>query len=176
MAETIEERLKALEVALENERNERTFYLKHSKRTSHPLGQKMFVSIADDELEHFKRIHEVHAKLTEKGSWPETVPIRVKSTEVRGLFKETVQSLEENVNGDTDDLEAIKIAIAFEEKAEKFYEDLAGMTENVQEKTLYMLLASLEREHMLSLKDTYEYFLNPAGWYLAKEHHSIDGG
>ena len=174
MAE-IETRLKALEVALENESREREFYLKNSKRTSHPLGSKMFAEIADDELEHFQRIQELYRRLKEKGKWPETIPFKVKNTEVRELFKETVQTLEKSAKADVDDFDAIKIAIEFEAKGEKFYEDLAGMTEDIQEKTFYQLLSSMEREHLLSLKDTHEYFRDPEGWYRIKERLNVDG-
>jgi rubrerythrin len=177
MAE-IETRLKALEVALENERREREFYLKNSKRTSHPLGSKMFAEIADDELEHFQRIQELYRRLKEKGKWPETIPFKVKDTEVRSLFKETVRTLEQGqtAKSDADDLAAVKVAIEFEAKGEKFYEDLAGMTEDIQEKSFYQLLSSIEREHLLSLKDTHEYFRDPEGWYQTKERHSLDAG
>jgi rubrerythrin len=175
MAE-IETRLKALEVALENEKREREFYLKNSKRTSHPLGAKMFAEIADDELEHFQRIQELYRRLKEKGKWPETIPFKVKNTEVRELFKETVQTLEKSAKADVDDFDAIKIAIEFEAKGEKFYEDLAGMTDDIQEKSFYQLLSSIEREHLLSLKDTHEYFRDPEGWYQTKERHSLDAG
>jgi len=175
MAE-IETRLKALEVALENESREREFYLKNSKRTSHPLGSKMFAEIADDELEHFQRIQELYRRLKEKGKWPETIPFKVKNTEVRELFKETVQTLEKSAKADVDDFDAIKIAIEFEAKGEKFYEDLAGMTDDIQEKSFYQLLSSIEREHLLSLKDTHEYFRDPEGWYRIKERLNVDGG
>jgi len=175
MAEKIEERLKALEVAMENEKKEREFYLKNSKRTSHPLGAKMFAEIADDELEHFQRIQELYRKLKEKGKWPETIPIKVKNTEAKELFKETVSRLAHSVKGDTDDLDAVKIAIEFEAIGEKFYEDLSGMTEDIQEKIFYQLLSSMEREHLLSLKDTYEFFRDPEGWYRIKERLNVDG-
>jgi rubrerythrin len=176
MAEKIEERLKALEVALENERREREFYLKNSKRTSHPLGAKMFSEIADDELEHFQRIQELYRKLKEKGKWPETIPIKVKNTEVKEILQDTVRTLSQSVKADTDDLDAVQIAIEFEAKGEKFYEDLAGMTDDIQEKSFYHLLSSMEREHLLSLKDTYEFFRDPEGWYRIKERLNVDGG
>jgi rubrerythrin len=176
MAEKLEERLKALEFALENERKEREFYLKNSKRTSHPLGAKMFASIADDELEHFQRIQELYRKLKERGKWPETIPFKVKDTEVRTLFRETIETLEQPIKADINDLDAVKVAIDFEAKGEKFYEDLAEKTDDVQEKSFYQLLSSMEREHLLSLKDTYEYFRDPEGWYRTKERHSLDAG
>jgi hypothetical protein len=43
------------------------------------------------------------------------------------------------------------------------------------EKKFYEFLASIEREHRLSLQDTLEYFQDPAGWFRVKERHHIDG-
>jgi hypothetical protein len=37
------------------------------------------------------------------------------------------------------------------------------------------LLASIEREHRLSLEDTYEFFKDPEGWYRMREGHTLDG-
>ena len=72
------DRIKALEVALNNESTERDFYLKQAARTKNAFGKKMFQTIADDELEHYSRIKELHKTLQEKGEWPETVPLQVK--------------------------------------------------------------------------------------------------
>ncbi|MEJ2066523.1 MAG: ferritin family protein, partial [Deltaproteobacteria bacterium] len=55
-------RLNALEVALNNETKEREFYQKHAKRTTHPLGKLMFQQIADEELEHYERLKQLHEK------------------------------------------------------------------------------------------------------------------
>ena len=46
------ERLSALEVALNNEKREREFYLKNAERTRNEVGRTMFLHIADEELEH----------------------------------------------------------------------------------------------------------------------------
>ncbi len=54
------ERIKALEVALNNESRERDFYLKHSARTTNPLGRLMFGTLANDESEHYQRILTLH--------------------------------------------------------------------------------------------------------------------
>ena len=63
MSSKTEERIKALEVALNNESRERDFYLKHAERTSNSFGKMMFQSIANDENEHYQRIVKHHQKL-----------------------------------------------------------------------------------------------------------------
>jgi hypothetical protein len=43
------------------------------------------------------------------------------------------------------------------------------------EKEFYKFLSGIEREHRLSLEDTYEYFKDPASWLRIKERHHLDG-
>lgn len=170
-----EERIKALEIALNNESKERDFYLKHKERTTNNLGKLMFASIAADESEHYQRILELHKRLKEEGKWPETIPLKVKGTEVKAILQKMVDEVDTSSKADLDDMEAVRIAVDFETKGELFYKKLAREVENPVEKGFYEFLSSIEREHRLSLADTYEYFQDPAGWYRIKERHHIDG-
>ncbi|UCF00785.1 MAG: ferritin family protein [Deltaproteobacteria bacterium] len=176
MSSKTEERIKALEVALNNESRERDFYLKHAERTSNTFGKMMFQSIAKDEDHHYQRILELHKKLKEAGKWPETLPLKVKDTEVKTILKKLVDSIDTSAKADTDDMEAVKIAMEFEANGEKFYGNLRDSVDNPVEKEFFAMLATMEREHRLSLEDTYEYFKDPEGWYRIKEKHHLDGG
>ena len=175
MDERSAERVKALEVAINNEAREREFYLKHMERTSNPHGKAMFASIADDELEHLRRLQVLHKRLQAEGKWPETLPLEVKGTEVKSIMKKLVDSIDTSSKADSDDVEAVKVAIEFEAKGEAFYSDLRDRVENPTEKRFYDLLATMEREHRLSLEDTLEYFQDPEAWFRVKEKHTFDG-
>jgi rubrerythrin len=170
-----QERVKALEMAIHNEAKEREFYLKHSQRTTHPLGKRMFLTLADDEREHMERIQVLHRRLKEQGRWPEDVPLQVKGTQVKTVLNSVVDSVEKMPEADRNDLEAVGIAIEFEAKGEVFYADLAKGADNPMEKEFYAFLSSMEHDHLMSLKDTLEYFENPEGWFTARERHSLDG-
>jgi len=134
MSSKTEDRIKALEIALNNESRERDFYLNHSKRTKNDLGKKMFASIAGDEEEHYQRILGLHKKLKAEGKWPETVPIQVKGTEVKAVIQKVADAAAASSAADKDDLEAVKTAIDFETKGEAFYGKLAKEVENPVEK------------------------------------------
>ena len=56
------DRLNALEVALNNEMKERAFYLKHTQRTKKPIGKAIFQQIANEELEHYERLKQLHQR------------------------------------------------------------------------------------------------------------------
>jgi rubrerythrin len=169
------ERLNALEVALNNEMRERQFYLKNAKRTKNPLGKKMFQQIGDDELEHYERLKQLHQKWAKQEKWPETVPLKVRDTVVKDILLEFVKKVDQRAKGDSDDLEAVRTALDFEAKGAKFYAELRDSVSNPKEKQFFDLLSKMENEHYVSLKDTEEYFIDPASWYVKVEHHTLDG-
>lgn len=170
------ERLNALEVALNNEAREREFYLKNANRTKNPLGKTMFKQIADDELEHYERLKELHQKWEKQQKWPETVPLKVKDTVVKDILVDFVKKVDDSSESrNTDDLQAVQTAIDFEAKGAKFYAEMRDSVSNPREKEFFGLLSIIENEHYLSLKDTEEYLTDPASWYRKKEHHTFDG-
>ena len=170
------ERLDALETALKNESAEREFYLKHAEKTSNPLGKAMFKRIAEDELEHYERLKELHDKWEKQDKWPETIPLKVNNTNIKEVLNNTIKVVDKTVKPDAGDLEAIKIAVDFEEKGVQFYRQLCNAVTNPREKEFFELLAMIENEHYLSLKDAEEYFIDPASWFMKAEHHTLDGG
>jgi len=175
MSDKTKERIEALEVALTNEKREAEFYRIQAERSQNPLGRKMFLTLAKDEAEHYQRILELHKKLNSEGQWPESLPLKVNDTEVKDVLKSVVEAIDTSAETDTNDMEAVKIAIEFETKGELFYKNLRQSVEDSQEKEFYGMLESIEREHRLSLEDTYEFFKDPEGWYHRMEKPHLDG-
>jgi rubrerythrin len=167
------DRLSALEVALNNETREREFYVKHAGRTKNALGKAMFKQIGDDELEHYHRLKELHQKWEKQQRWPETVPLKVKDTNVKNILLDFLKKVDEKSESDADDLAAVRTAIDFEQKGAKYYAELRDSVSNPREKEFFDLMATIE--HYLSLKDTEEYLTDPASWYRKMEHHTLDG-
>ena len=169
------ERLNALEVALNNEMREHEFYVKNANRTKNPLGKAMFKRIGEDELEHYQRLKELHQKWEKQEKWPATVPLKVSNTMVKDILVEFVKKVDEKAEMDSSDLEAVRTAIDFEAKGAKFYGDLSEASVDSKEKKFFALLAQIENEHYLSLKDTEEYLTDPVSWYRKMEHQTLDG-
>ena len=171
-----EQRLNALEVALNNEIRERDFYLKNAARTKNAPGREMFSRIAQDETEHYERLKKLHEEWKVNARWPETVPLTVNETNVRDILINTLKKIDASEPCDADDLEAIKTAVEFEEKGVIFYKNLAASSSDEREKKFFELLSSIEYEHFLSLRDAEEYFENPSAWFVKVEHPMWDGG
>ncbi len=172
---TDQERLDALEVALNNEMHEREFYLKHAARTRNPIGRRMFQEIADDELEHYERLKELHDTWTRQEKWPASLPLKVKDTAIKEILTDMITQVEDQPESDTDDLKAIEIATDFEYKGTQFYARLRDASRDPKERAFFDLLARIEREHYLSLKDTEIYLKDPEAYFTEKEHHGLDG-
>lgn len=132
------QRLDALDVALRNETSEREFYLKHAQRTKNPLGKAMFLEIADDELEHYQRLKELHAKWESSQKWPESLPLEVRGTRVGRLLD--VDRLIREAGGsraDADDISALETAARFEAKGSEFYAGLRDAVSDPRGKGLF---------------------------------------
>jgi rubrerythrin len=169
------ENLNALKVALDNEMQEREFYLKNAERTKNPIGKAMFNQIAEEELEHYERLKELHERWKRNETWPETVPLKVNDTIVKDVLKDSVKQVDAMPEKDDDDLKAIRIAIDFESKGASRYAKLREDVSDPKEKEFFNLLANIEHEHYVSLKDTEEYLTDPASWYTKTERHGLDG-
>lgn len=170
------DRLNALEVALKNEMVEREFYLKNAERTKNPMGKAMFKQIGDEELEHYERLKQLHEKWSKQEKWPETVPLKVKDTDIKSVLNGLGKKTESAIGGDADDLAAVRKALDFEANGVKFYANLRDSVTDPREKQFFDLLSKIEHEHYLSLKDTEEYFIDPQSWFRKMEHHTLDGG
>jgi len=170
-----QDRLDALEVALGNETREREFYLANAERIKNPVGKTMFRKIAAEEVEHYQRLKKLHEKWVQREQWPDTVPLTVKQTEVGNVLAEVIRDMGEPPTGDSNDLEAVRTAIDFEQKGSAHYAKLRDMVSDPKEKQFFDLLSKIEHEHYQSLRDTEEFFIDPADWYRREEHHSIDG-
>jgi rubrerythrin len=154
---------------------EHEFYLKNAERTKNPLGKAMFKQIGDDELEHYERLKQLKAEWDKKGIWPETLPLKVNETEINAILTKFLEKADGAATSDNDDLQAVRIAIEFEAKGTEFYKKLRDAVTDKKEKDFFDLLAKIEYEHYRSLKDVEEYFISPADWYRAHEHHTLDG-
>ena len=74
------------------------------------------------------------------------------------------------------DFDAIRTTVEKEKNSYDFYDRQSRAATSDAEREFYTALAAEEKEHQLILFDYWEYLSNPAGWFLRKEHQSLDGG
>jgi rubrerythrin len=169
-------RMNALKFALENEQKERDFYLANARRTKNLAGKNMFKQIADEEKEHFDVLNKLHDRWEKKQKWPDTIPLKVKKSLTGSILKSMSGKKAARFTGDEDDLKAIRTALDFEARGMALYTKLENESTDPKEKKFFNLIAGIEREHFLSLRETEEFLTDPAGWFQNMEKSLLDGG
>jgi rubrerythrin len=169
----MDKRINALAFALENEEKEREFYLANARRTKNMAGKNMFKQIADEEKEHYEVLKALHEKWEKQKKWPATVPLEVKKSLAGSILQ--AMSGKKSARITEDDLKAVRTAIDFEARGVALYTKLEKESTDPREKAFFNLIASVERDHLLSLRDTQEFLTDPASWYQNMEKPMLDG-
>jgi rubrerythrin len=172
----MESSTQALELALKMEKEGREFYLKAGQKSRNELGQKLFRSLADAELEHMEKIKKIHEALRGTASWPESKTSFAKGKLPHTVFAEALDNLGKLVKATVDELEALRTGMDLENKSLLFYLDRSSQAASSGEKQFYQALVAEERSHYMLLLDSYEYLLDPQAYFVRTEHHGLDGG
>ncbi|MEI6125451.1 MAG: hypothetical protein WCQ99_02755 [Pseudomonadota bacterium] len=169
------EKLRLIDVALENEIHEWHFYQQHSCKMHNPAGKQMFARIAEDEREHLLQLHLIHEEVSARGRWAEYSAPFVHGTDIRQFYIDIAKTSADIVPATAEDREAISAAIDFELRGYTFYHNLSRSAETHAEHVFFVRLAEMEREHFLSLKESQLYFEDPGQWVAQHEKQSLEG-
>ena len=164
-----------LATAIKFEEDGRKLFLECVNKTEHHWGKSLFQSLADDELMHIERLKEVFDKLTiSEQSTEGPLPLAAEK-QWKNIFEQAQGTVDTMVKGSTGDLDAITLAINFEEKGMTYYKKLSEESQNPLEKKFYQILSQEENRHFLILKDSQELLTDPATWYEKNERIGLDG-
>jgi len=160
-------------MAIQMEMDGIKFYSDLAAKTLHPMGKAMFKSFVEDEKLHAKRLR---ALLSNQD---ETIQAKDKSAvspreRLVTIFRTMGEELKKKVNVNTNDIEAVKLAMGIEEKGIKFYEQAAKETRDKKDSETYRFLAGEEKTHFSILKNTLEYLENNELWEAESEGRIYD--
>jgi len=168
--------LKALQIAIQMEIDGKEYYLKASGESSNEPGKKLLKSLAAEEDEHRQKFEQIYRAIQNKKAWPLTDFQPDGGKRLRTILVKTTEETGANIKAPATELDAVQTAMAMENKTYDFYKSQGENATYDAERDFYHTLTSEEREHYLILLDYYEYLRDPAGWFVAKEHPSLDGG
>jgi rubrerythrin len=168
--------LEALQIAIQMEIDGKKYYLKASQESSNELGKRLLVSLATEEDFHRQKFEEIYSAMRSKKIWPMTDFQPDGGKRLRTIFARATEGMGSNIKALATELDAVQTAMAMENKTYDFYKSQGGSATYNAERDFYETLAAEEREHHLVLLDYYEYLKDPAGWFVSKEHPSLDGG
>jgi len=166
-------RTEALKQALKMEEDGRSYYNQALEKTKDKMAKWVFKYLIEAEEAHIKKITQLFKSLEETGKWPDVVLVRDNVKKPRSIFASALNQLDKKVKGTTEDIEALKLALDFEQKGQKYYQANADTTEDPFEKKFYSLLSHEEGEHFISLLDTIEYLEDPQGYFSQLERGTL---
>lgn len=153
-----QENMKAIRIAMEAEKEAYQTYAKAAKMTKNPKGKDMFQQLSEFEMNHYQKLKALLKSLEEKGEWLlyEGTNLKKKKIPLKTYKPKGQEQLT--------DLDALKIAIREEKKAQNYYRSLAELTRDPRGKDMYKRLASEEELHEKLLNDQY-YTLHNTGYW-----------
>lgn len=149
---------KAIEIAMQAEKEASQFYAKASKKTKDPRGRDMLQQLSEFETNHYNKLKELSKSLREKGEW-----ILYSGT---SLKKKALSIKADKIKGQDQltDMDALKLAIREEKRAGAYYRSMAELTKDPRGKDMYKRLAGEEELHQKLLNDQYYSLHNTGIW------------
>lgn len=168
--------IEALQFAIKMEIDGKEYYQKASRQSRNKTGKELFQWLASEEDKHRQKFDEIYKAIKTSKAWPDTEIKPAKGIKLASLFPKSGEGSEPKGKASRAELNAIAKAMEMENKTRDFYEAQGHKATYDAEKKFYVALAAEERGHYLALVDYREYLIEPAGWFLKAEHHSLDGG
>jgi rubrerythrin len=155
---TKREDIEIVKVAMEAEKDAYQAYSKAAKQTKNPKGRDMFQQLSEFEMHHYQKLKDLLKSLQEKGEW-----ILYEGT---SLKKKTLSLKTQKPKGQEQltDMDALKIAIREEKKAQAHYQSMAELTKDTRGRDMYKRLANEEALHEKLLNDQYYSLHNTGIW------------
>lgn len=140
--------------AKEVEKNGHRFYSTMSERASDLTLKELFTWLAQDEVEHLKRLNQLEAKFQE-GAFAddedEFLPYLKQFSDAK-IFPDAEQ-LEAVLKMDTADIQALDLAIEAEEKFAEYFQKASELAQSEDGKEAFSWLAAEEVRHAKVLKE-----------------------
>lgn len=145
----------ALEEAIRFETDGREFFLKAAQKAKSYFAKLIFETIAEEELGHIKRVRDIYNRSATSEKQVFT-PLGSEKSNLENVFQQAKKNIDQILIPNTDELEAIRLAVQLEIKGHEFYKHLAEMAPSEFEKAFYRQLAEEESHHFSILHQVEE--------------------
>jgi rubrerythrin len=144
-----------LEEAIRFETDGREFFLKAAQKAKSYFAKLIFETIAEEELGHIKRVRDIfdRSATSEKQAF---TPLGSEKSNLENVFQQAKKNIDQILIPNTDELEAIRLAVQLEIKGHEFYKHLAEVAPSEFEKAFYRQLAEEESHHFSILHQVEE--------------------
>lgn len=156
--------LHALEKAIRIEKDGRRFYLRAAERTNDQRGKEIFLTLAQAEEDHLRIVEKQYDSLSAGRGWLVLTEATGEVDLGRPLSPPGREALEKMVRPDDSDLDALLLALGFENDSYELYRKGYAETDDPQGRAMYEYLADMEREHFETLMRNYEHLSRTGSW------------
>jgi rubrerythrin len=162
--------LTVLREAVRNELDGKAMYLQAAERTRDELGKSMFRSFAKEEDQHVHVLQVQYAEVNESGEWIDVEAAREEPRDPKlVLFLQEERKVKELVPEGTSDLEALEMAMEFEQQAVRMYQQAATDADDPVAESFYRELAEWEGTHYEILDNSRDYLATKGEWYFQEQ-------
>ena len=159
--------LSVLREAVRNELDGKAMYLQAAEQTRDELGKSMFRSFAREEDQHIHILQVQYAEVSESGDWVDLDAARKAPRDpALILFPQEEGEVRAIIPEGTSDLEALRIAMEFEQRAVRMYEKAAEDSADPTSQAFFRELAEWEGTHYRILDNSHDYLATKGEWYF----------
>lgn len=159
--------MNVFEFAMQMEKDGEAFYREIARNTKNAGLQKIFNTLADEEVVHYNTFK----KLYEKTS------VQVVESNILDKAKNIFIELKDNggldLSAESPQTEAYKKALENEKKSYTFYEQKAEETDDPEEEQILLTFAREERHHYQLLENVINFVSRPQQWLENAEYANM---
>ena len=160
---TKEEKKAAIKTAIQMEKDGYSFYKKAAAQTSSEMGRTIFESLANDELVHLDVFQKLFTDKVGEVDWTNLVNSSKKYSDMT-LFPKDLKEIE-GAHPDTNELDALNIAIRSEEEAINYYTKLKANSKDEEIRKIIDEIIEQEKNHYLILQEEFDHLSKTGYWY-----------
>jgi len=153
----------AIEAAIQMEKDGYSFYKKAAAQTSSDMGQTFFEGIAKDELMHLEVFQKIFDDKVGKSEWDRLVETSKKYQDIP-IFPKDLKEVT-GANPDTNELDALRIAMDSEKDAIDYYTDIWENSNDDEVKKIINEIIEQEKNHYFLLEQEFSHLSNTGYWY-----------
>jgi len=153
----------AIKTAIQMEKDGFSFYQKAADQTSSEMGKTVFKSLAADELLHLEVFQKLFDEKIGKEEWYNLVNTSKKYVDIQ-IFPKDLQKIE-GTNPDTNEIDALKIAMDSEKVAIDYYSKIIKNISDLEVKKIIDEIIKQEKNHYQILEGEFHHITSTGYWF-----------
>lgn len=155
-----------LQIAIEFELNGEAFYRQLIEKVSDPFAKKVLVFLADEEIDHIRKIERFNNSLLGKGEFDFETECNLELPDrIQALVQAKMKDAGKNISPESDDLDIYDVALVLETRSYELYEQALNEVEDERVETFFRFLLAEEKEHYDLLAFSKRYLADPSYYF-----------